>query len=99
MTSHEVLAIAAVGLPALVAAAIAVVPRRVVTAFAVVAAVPASAPALALSVWILHAPDKPSVGKLRKDVIGGRGRAERADRTGRHGCKNAACIPQTDDAS
>jgi hydrogenase-4 component F len=67
-----VLAVAAVGLPAFVAPALAVVPRRLVTPVAVAAAVPASAPALALSAWILYAPADPSVGDwLVVDAAGG----------------------------
>ena len=72
MTSRELFALAAVGLPALVAATIVLVPRRFVVAVAVAVAVPVSVPSIALSAWILHAPAKPSMSRwLVVDAPGG----------------------------
>jgi hydrogenase-4 component F len=72
VTSRELLALAAVCVPALAAALVALAPRRLVTPLALAAAVPTAVPALALSVSILRAPDDPSVGDwLVVDAAGG----------------------------
>jgi hydrogenase-4 component F len=72
VTSRELLALAAVGLPAVVAAALAVLPRRLVAPVALSAAAPVSLPALGLSAWILYDPADPVVGNwLVVDAAGG----------------------------
>ena len=72
MTSLELVALAAVGLPAGVALAVAVVPRRVVMPAAIAAAVPVGVPSFALGAWILHAPGERSAGTwLVVDAAGG----------------------------
>jgi hydrogenase-4 component F len=72
VTSHELLALAAVGLPAVVAVALAVLPRRLVAPVALAAAPAVSAPALVLAAWILYDPADPVVGNwLVVDAAGG----------------------------
>ncbi len=72
MTSRELLALCAVGLPAVVSVAVALAPGRLATRLALAFAIPAGAPALALSVSILHAPANPSAGAwLIVDAAGG----------------------------
>jgi hydrogenase-4 component F len=72
VTSRELLAAAAVAVPLLALALVAVAPRRLVTRVAVTAAIPAGALALALSAVALVNADDPSVGKwLVLDAAGG----------------------------
>ena len=62
MSSRDLLALAAVAAPTLVAAAVSLVPRALATRLALAGALPASAPALLLSGWALLAPGEPVSG-------------------------------------
>ena len=72
MTSRELLAYAVVGIPAITAALLVLVPRRFVTVFALGAAAPTGFLALALAVVTVRTPAQPVVGDwLVVDAAGG----------------------------
>jgi hydrogenase-4 component F len=72
VTSRELLAAAMIAVPALTAALVLVVPRRLVNVVALAAAAPTAGLALALAVQALRAPEDPVVGDwLVVDVAGG----------------------------
>lgn len=72
MTDREMLALVVVGLPAVVAVLLALVPRRVVKPVALVCSIPVGAVALALAAWALARPDDVEAGSwIVVDAAGG----------------------------
>ena len=72
MTSREVLAAAAVGLPALTALLVAFAPRQIAVALAYAGGLATAAAALALSIIALHGADSPFTGNwIVVDAAGG----------------------------